>query len=725
MSVIPMIQPSRMAVTSASSTKRSIFSEPSVNLRSRDKDLVNMEPTLDENLKQDYISTMYLHPSPIAKGTTAESWTRNNRTIRSAFRPSTNEIAVFVAGKKAAEEFPVKQQATNLDNTIFLCQPSIPKSRIPFITEMFDVFSNATNKNPYTAAFIYRENYDLYLKGIKKYYGQLHESVRNNMETDDTQSISKELQIIKDVHAIWQLTEYMFLTSDDEKPLALLLSKWLEIHEFDALVDRAKDLSKQRSKIKDPDFWPYVNRCILRGMRNNVLYIVDEALREEESDEVADALAELLRLLRGIPSLETMIRDSNLNQRHFKWQQECKKFAKSPALKHLGNEAATTIKILLGDLDAIFEQTDSWKDAMAAIILYTDPDRPRQEIGPTLDLCVSKYLTGKEITLVDRIKIAIFQMDAIKAVRYCSSFDDPWLVAHLTDVLHQHGFLDPVGLTLQDLTSSGLETNIRDFFIISYAQSLISDPDLWEVIAGYLLRCGRTGRTMLSTWICHVPLDSPEKAIKVLEFCKNNNLLDSLQSINRVIGVEQEKLGRYDMAIQHFIASKDNDRVAKVVDNLMRKLLKEGTLDLDESLGSLTGQKVHNEHVEFLRLYGKFQRYRKSDKVVLAGRQLVDLLSLEKAPKKYWALLLFDALPLLESKKLIFSSADTYELMRCLEEVVGSPHMSEYLQLLPPTIATDSVSTEDRVLLLDVIRLSLAKNLARALVHEPFTGSLL
>jgi len=111
--------------------------------------------------------------------------------------------------------------------------------------------------------------------------------------------------------------------------------------------------------------------------------------------------------------------------------------------------------------------------------------------------------------------------------------------------------------------------------------------------------------------------------------------------------------------------------------------------------------------------------------VVLAGRQLVDLLSLEKAPKKYWALLLFDALPLLESKKLVFSSADTYELMRCLEEVVGSPHMSEYLQLLPPTIAIDSVSTEDRVLQLDVIRLSLAKNLARALVHEPFTGNLL
>lgn len=103
----------------------------------------------------------------------------------------------------------------------------------------------------------------------------------------------------------------------------------------------------------------------------------------------------------------------------------------------------------------------------------------------------------------------------------------------------------------------------------------------------------------------------------------------------------------------------------------------------------------------------------------------MDLLSLEKAPKKYWALLLFDAMPLLESKNLVFGSTDTYELMRCLEEVVGSPHKSEYLQSLPPNIAVESVSTEDRVLQLNVIRLSLAKNLARALVHEPFTGDLL
>ncbi|KAF9425389.1 Nucleoporin nup85 [Podila epigama] len=722
MSRIPMIQPSRMAVASASSSKHSIFSDPSVNLRTRGKDLDN-ENSFDKDLKQDYISSLFLHPSPIVKDSSVESWTQSNRTIRSAFRPSTNEIAVFVAGKKAAEEFPVEQQVTERDNTIFFCQPSIPKCRIPFIQKMFDVFANTTNKNPYGAQFVYRENYDQYLQGIKEYQKTLDEESKNSMETNETQETTKELQVTKDINAIWELAESMFLTSDDERPIALLLSEWLVKHEEEPFIETGVDLIGFRGKLLHPDFWPYVNKCILRGMRKAAMFMLEQALGEEEAEDIADALEGLLRLLRGIPTLQTTIRDSKLKERHFKWQQDCRKFALSPAHKHLGQEAATTLDILTGDLDAIFGQTDSWRDALVAILLYTDPDRPRQDVGSTVELCVSHYLRGKDIVLVDRIKISILEMDAIKTVRYCSSFDNPWLVAHLADVLHQYGFLDISGMTPQDLSSSGVNSSIRDFFIINYAQSLISNPDLWEVIAGYLLYCGQTGRAMLSTWICHVPLDSPAKATKVLEFCKDNNLVDSLQSINRVTGVEEEKLGRYDLAIQHFIASKDNDRVAKVVDNIIREHLK-NNLDLIDSLGTLAESKIANEHVDFLRLYAKFHHYRKADKIMLAGRQLIELLSLEKAPKKYWAMLLFDALPLVENKRLVFGSTDTYALMHCLEAVVSSPYKSTYLQLLPPSIATDQVSTDDRVLQLNVLRLSFAKNLARALVHEPLTSDM-
>ena len=52
----------------------------------------------------DSVSWVHLDPSPIGKDTTVEKWSQSNRTLQSTFRPSTNELAVYVAGKKAAEQ---------------------------------------------------------------------------------------------------------------------------------------------------------------------------------------------------------------------------------------------------------------------------------------------------------------------------------------------------------------------------------------------------------------------------------------------------------------------------------------------------------------------------------------------------------------------------------------------------------------------------------------------
>lgn len=73
------------------------------------------------------------------------------------------------------------------------------------------------------------------------------------------------------------------------------------------------------------------------------------------------------------------------------------------------------------------------------------------------------------------------------------------------------------------------------------------------------------------------------------------------------MAVEEEKRGDYALAIQHFIASKDGDRVAKVADNMMMKYLA-GKLDIDDALSTLPSSTSPNEHVEFLRSYASFQR---------------------------------------------------------------------------------------------------------------------
>jgi len=53
-------------------------------------------------------------------------------------------------------------------------------------------------------------------------------------------------------------------------------------------------------------------------------------------------------------------------------------------------------------------------------------------------------------------------------------------------------------IDLQDIIAQGWDSSINDFFIIGYAQSLMSNLTLWEIIAGYLLKCGNTGQATLS-----------------------------------------------------------------------------------------------------------------------------------------------------------------------------------------------------------------------------------
>jgi hypothetical protein len=53
-------------------------------------------------------------------------------------------------------------------------------------------------------------------------------------------------------------------------------------------------------------------------------------------------------------------------------------------------------------------------------------------------------------------------------------------------------------LQLQDVEDIDWDLDIRDFFVVSYAQSLMSNPNLWEAIAGYLLNSGHVGKAMLS-----------------------------------------------------------------------------------------------------------------------------------------------------------------------------------------------------------------------------------
>jgi nuclear pore complex protein Nup85 len=84
--------------------------------------------------------------------------------------------------------------------------------------------------------------------------------------------------------------------------------------------------------------------------------------------------------------------------------------------------------------------------------------------------------------------------------------------------------------------------------------------------------------------------------------------------------------------------------------------------------------------------------------------------------------LLTDALPLLESNDIVLTSEDTYELLNSLEELLGGQNSdvggragSDKLTTVQDHSLIANSIVEEKVKL---IRLALARNLARSLNHE-------
>ena len=86
---------------------------------------------------------------------------------------------------------------------------------------------------------------------------------------------------------------------------------------------------------------------------------------------------------------------------------------------------------------------------------------------------------------------------------------------------------------------------------------------------------------------------------------------------------------------------------------------------------------------------------------------------------RFWMTLLTDALPLLESNDIVLTSEDTYELLNCMEELLGEGYIPDIGgQYVGDRVKAVKDQSSDVTSIVEEIRLALARNLARALIHE-------
>ncbi|XP_075418316.1 nuclear pore complex protein Nup85 [Tenrec ecaudatus] len=536
---------------------------------------------------------------------------------------------------------------------------------------------------------------------------EMHQAATAAKDPAGSCQFSSQVSILSAVELIWNLCEILFIEVAPAGPLLLHLLDWVQLHacEADSL---SADVLGSENPSKHEKFWNLVTILVLQGRLDEARQMLS---KEADANPASAAMCRVLGdLMRTMPILSPG-NTQTLTELELKWQhwhEECERylqdgtFAPSPHLSLL-------CQILLGNEAVILEQKEllgNWYHLMVTQLLYSHPTVKPTELHSYAQSSLDLFLGGESSPEpLDNILMAVFEFDIHQVIKECSiALSNWWFVAHLTDLLDHCQLLQSHSLYFG--------SNMREFILLEYASGLFAHHSLWQLGVDYFDHCPELGRVSLELHIERIPLNTEQKALKVLRVCEQRGMTEQVRSICKILAMNAVRNNRLGSALSWSIRAKDAAFATLVSDRLLRGYCERGCfsdLDLIDNLGPAM---MLSDRLTFLGKYREFHRLYGEKRFVAGASLLLSLMTSQIAPRSFWMTLLTDALPLLEQKQVIFSAEQTYELMRCLEDLTeGRPVCTEPDGLGPQD---DDIETTK----VEMLRLALARNLARAIIKE-------
>uniref|UniRef100_A0A8C5JZF7 Nuclear pore complex protein Nup85 n=1 Tax=Jaculus jaculus TaxID=51337 RepID=A0A8C5JZF7_JACJA len=488
---------------------------------------------------------------------------------------------------------------------------------------------------------------------------------------------------------------------------SVLWVKWNLLHMKQRSVLSADVLGSDNPS-KHESFWNLVTVLVLQGRLDEARQMLSkEADANPPSAGMCRILGDLMRTMPILsPGNTQTLTELELKWQH--WHEECERhlqdstFAASPRLE-------TLCKIMLGDEAALLEQKEllsNWYHFLVTRLLYSHPTVKPIDLHFYAQSSLDMFLGGESSPEpLDNILMAAFEFDIHQVIKECSiALSNWWFVAHLTDLLDHCRLLQSHNLYFG--------SNMREFLILEYASGLFAHHSLWQLAVDYFDYCPELGRVSLELHIERIPLNTEQKALKVLRICEQRQMTEQVRSICKILAMKAVRNNRLGSALSWSIRAKDAAFATLVSDRFLRDYCERGCfsdLDLIDNLGPAM---MLSDRLTFLGKYREFHRLYGEKRFGDAASLLLSLMTSQIAPRSFWMTLLTDALPLLEQKQVIFSAEQTYKLMRCLEDLTS--RTLECGEHDAPPVQDDDIETTK----VEMLRLALARNLARAIIRE-------
>ncbi|KAG2142873.1 Nup85 nucleoporin-domain-containing protein [Suillus bovinus] len=690
----------------------------------------------------------------------AEQFIQSGKTLLSSQSPLNQSYAVFPSARK--DDAPsIKASGVEEQPIFFVSSENLPSSeRRLFIGDTSIIFAALQNllntaqsrgqewlQSQETHNVIRKLTLD-YVNFTRECW--IHTSQASVQSSQFSGDHYRSLYTCLALFAVLYVPEYGY----EDAPVGDDLMEWLNIHFIEPSTEEGDHLSGLDHPWEDEIFWPYLVRVTLRGLSKAATFFL-ATLSTHPSDNLRRLAQRLSPLLQSQPHLQSFEAERDFAYASHRWKDKVKALrieldSVSESDRHDGIEnwwdrLSDIVGILEGRTEVIRRVCEDlgadWREISVSWGVFADARLRRQDL-PEVVSQVLDDMPQDPTNLEDMVHAALFSGDPTKALSHAAQLD-PWLAAHMADLMQALSLIE------KDANEdSGL--NVRDFYVLGYAQYLHSDPALWRITVAYMFSCGETGIRSADEVLMRVPLKL--RTVKSItndqgeqngaDNLKSGDLAGVVKDINATCyEYQREEVRRticriaaqtflqekeYGLALSYSSSAEDWPGLGRVVDRVLQEYITAGpdqfiryVASIAPSLQTLRmqpgAQGIFIHRLMFAVRYAEFHQRLGNQDLQDAAWDLVSMFQDRFSPKSWWAVLLYDSQRLLQhDATLLFPYASARVLLQHLEEVIARTDQGsgdEYLRVLIAKLG--SGGTNEALHALQGVRLALAKYFAR------------
>lgn len=697
---------------------------------------------------------------PLFEQGSADSFRDSGRTLSLAFSPRDDSVAVFPTSN--TEPHLLKATYPKSQPVYFALDKNPPLSeRRTFISDVSIIFAAVQHLvSQKTPGKLGREDDD-FLQKLRKLAIDYDNFCKEcwaycSRELPQPEPLQYDADHYRQLATCWSLFTVLYIpeVGMEEAPCGDDLMEWLNINYIEPSTEEGDHLSKLDKPWEDEMFWPYLTRATLRGLSKATAFFLDVLAQSHPSDYLQRMAQRLSPLLTNLPRLNQFNAEKDFALAARRWKDKVKTLrieldrvpedARDDGFDNWWDRLSDIVGVLEGRAEVLkrvcAELGADWKEVCIAWAIFVDPRLRRHEL-PDIVVDILDEIPPDPTNLEDSIHSALFLGKPQQALSQAHQLDS-WLSAHLADVMEAIHLID------SDVFDSGL--TLRQWYILDYAQYLQTDPGLWRLTVDYLCSCGDIGKEMADEVLVRVPLQLHRLARRAEDMDGDDNakiragdLAGVLKDVNTSCYEHQREGARravcriaarafldqkeFGLAVAYATSAEDWPGLGRVVDCVLEEYFAQDpagfarlVANIAPSLHTLRAQQesiasgVFVYRLMFAVRLAEFHQRRLNGELHEAAFDVVAMLRDDIAPKAWWAVVLSEAVELLQNDELLFSSEDACILLRRLEEVCTRSAQGagpDYLAVLART--TKSKDEKGALQRLQIVRLALAKYYAR------------